>query len=303
MPELPDVVVYVEHVLARTQGHALQRLELFNPFVLRSVEPRPADLAGAVVTGGSRIGKRIVLEFDDDRFAVIHLMVAGRLHWKRPNAKLPRKRTLLAFHFEHGILQLTEAGTKRRASLHLVQGREALAEHDPGGVAVDSLTPEQFGERLRARNHTLKRALTDPRIFDGIGGAFSDEFMHAAKLSPIKWTSKLSDEEIERLHRACVEGLEQWTERLREHYRDRFPEKVTAFRPEMAVHGKYGEPCPVCGEAVQRIVYASRETNYCPTCQTGGKLLADRSLSRLLKKDWPRSIEELEAYKAQRRKV
>jgi formamidopyrimidine-DNA glycosylase len=301
VPELPDVRVYVEAIAARTVGHALTKIQLLNPFVLRSVEPSREAFAGKQVTGVSRIGKRIVLELEDELFAVVHLMIAGRFHWLAPGAKLNRKRTLLAFVFEHGILQLTEAGSKRRASLHLVRGHEALAEHDPGGREVASLSIEEFAAALRAGNHTLKRALTDPRIFDGIGNAYSDEILHAARLSPVKLTSRLDDEEVARLHRACVEGLEAWTARLREHYGDAFPEKVSAFRPDMAVHGKYGEPCPVCGEPVQRIVYASRETNYCPSCQTGGKLLADRALSRLLKKDWPRSLEELESYKAARR--
>ena len=301
MPELPDVAVYVEAIAARTLSQPLVELKLLSPFVLRSVDPPREELAGAKVVGVSRIGKRIVLEFEGELFAVIHLMVAGRFHWLAPSAKLNRKRTLLAFVFEAGLLQLTEAGSKRRASLHLVRGREALAEHDPGGRAVASLSVAQFAAALRAGNHTLKRALTDPRVFDGIGGAYSDEIMHAARLSPIKLTSRLDDREIERLHRACVEGLEQWTERLREHYGEDFPEKVSAFRPDMAVHGKYGQPCPVCGDPVQRIVYASRETNYCASCQTGGKLLADRALSRLLKRDWQRSLEELESYKAKRK--
>ncbi len=306
MPELPDVTVYVEAIAARVAGHALGSIRILSPFVLRSVEPRADAFAGRTVTGVSRIGKRIVLEFcadgeGDELFAVVHLMIAGRFHWLAPTAKLNRKRTLFAFVFEHGILQLTEAGSKRRASLNLVRGREALAEHDPGGRDVFELDLPGFAAALRAGNHTLKRALTDPRVFDGIGNAYSDEILHAAKLSPVKLTSKLDDEEVARLHAACKQGLELWTQRLREHYGDAFPEKVTAFRPDMAVHGKYGQPCPVCGDPVQRIVYASRETNYCATCQTDGKLLADRGLSRLLAKDWPRSLEELESYKAARR--
>ena len=301
MPELPDVTVYVEAIAARVVGHALTRLELLSPFVLRSVAPPREDFVGARVTGVSRLGKRIVLEFEAERFAVVHLMIAGRFHWLAPTAKLHRKRTLLAFAFEHGLLQLTEAGTKRRASLHLVAGREALSEHDPGGLRLDAITLDEFAAALRAGNHTLKRALTDPRVFDGIGNAYSDEILHAAKLSPVKLTSKLDDREVARLFAACREGLAEWTQRLRDHYGDAFPEQVTAFRPDMAVHGKYGQPCPVCGDPVQRIVYASRETNYCATCQTEGKLLADRSLSRLLAKDWPKSLEELESYKAARR--
>lgn len=301
MPELPDVTVYVEAIAARVVGHPLESIRILSPFVLRSVEPKPEAFAGEPVRKVSRIGKRIVLECDDELFAVVHLMIAGRFHWLDPAAKLNRKRTLLAFVFEHGILQLTEAGSKRRASLHLVRGREALAEHDPGGRDVFALDLAGFAEVLRAENHTLKRALTDPRVFDGIGNAYSDEILHAAKLSPVKLTSKLDDDEVARLHAASKQGLELWTQRLRETYGDAFPEKVTAFRQDMAVHGKYGQPCPVCGDPVQRIVYASRETNYCPTCQTGGKLLADRSLSRLLAKDWPKSLEELESYKAARR--
>ena len=301
MPELPDVQVYVEAIAARTLGRPLTELKLLSPFVLRSVEPPKQAFAGKRVEGVSRIGKRVVLEFEDELFAVIHMMIAGRFHWLKPSAKLNRKRTLLAFVFEAGLLQLTEAGSKRRASLHLVRGREALASHDPGGVEVASLSVEAFAEQLRARNHTLKRILTDPRIFDGIGNAYSDEILHAAKLSPVKLSTRLDDEEVARLHAACVEGLELWTQRVRDHYGEAFPEKVTAFRPDMAAHGKYGEPCPVCETPIQRIVYASRETNYCPQCQTDGKLLADRGLSRLLKRDWPKSLEELESYKAARR--
>lgn len=301
MPELPDVTVYVEALRARLIGRPLVELELLSPFVLRSVEPRPAELAGLQVVEIGRIGKRIVIGFEGERFAVIHLMIAGRLHWLAPAAKLHRKRTLLAFRFEHGIVQLTEAGTTRRASLYLVAGREALAEHDPGGVDVATIGVAEFAATLRAENHTLKRSLTDPRVFDGIGNSYSDEILHAAKLSPIKLTQKLDDAEIARLHAACVELLARWTDRLRERHGDAFPEQVTAFLPDMAVHGKYGQPCPVCGALVQRIVYAARETNYCPTCQTEGKLLADRALSRLLKQDWPTSLEELETYKAARR--
>lgn len=301
MPELPDVLVYAEAIAARVVGHALESIQIASPFVLRSVEPRAEAFAGKRVLGVSRIGKRIVLELEDELFAVAHLMIAGRFHWLAADAKLNRKRTLLAFGFAHGQLQMSEAGSKRRASLHLVHGREALAEHDPGGRDLSELSTAEFAAILRAHNHTLKRALTDPRMLDGIGNAYSDELLHAAKLSPVKLTSKLSDAEIERLHLACKHGIEQWTQRLREHYGDAFPERVTSFHPDMAVHGKYGQPCPVCGDPVQRIVYATRETNYCPTCQTEGKLLADRALSRLLAKDWPKSLEELESYKAARR--
>jgi formamidopyrimidine-DNA glycosylase len=301
VPELPDVTVYVEAVAKRIVGHPLLELEILNPFVLRSVEPGREAFVGKQVIRTSRLGKRIVLEFEDELFAVMHLMIAGRLHWLAPGTKLHKQRTLLAWVFKHGILQLTEAGSKRRASLYLVRGRLPLADHDPGGLEVASLTVEQFAAALRAQNHTLKRALTDPRVFDGIGNSYSDELLHAAKLSPIKLTSKLDDDEVARLHEACVAGLADWTERLRESYGDAFPEHVSSFHPDMAVHGKYGQPCPVCGEPIQRIVYASHETNYCPGCQTGGKLLADRGLSRLLKQDWPRSLEELESYKAARR--
>ncbi len=290
MPELPDVTVYVEAVAERTVGHAPVELKLLNPFVLRSVDPGREAFVGKRVTGVSRLGKRIVLEFEDDLFAVMHLMIVGRLHWLAPGSKMNAKRTLLGWVFEHGILQMTESGSKRRASLHLVRGREALAEHDPGGTEVASLTLEQFAAALRAGNHTLKRALTDPRVFDGIGNAYSDEILHRAKLSPIKLTSRLDDEEVARLYRACIDGLADWTQRLRERHAGEFPENITAFQPDMAVHGKFGQPCPVCGELVQRIAYADRETNYCPTCQTGGKLLADRGLSRLLKDDCPRSL-------------
>ncbi len=301
MPELPDVTVYVEHLRRRVQGHVLVGIELVSPFVLRSVEPRPDVLVGERVAAVSRIGKRIVLELEAELFAVIHLMIAGRFHWLKPDAKLNRKRTLAAFRFAHGTLQMTEAGTQRRASLHLVRGREALAEHDPGGADVFSLATAELAALLREENHTLKRALTDPRVLDGIGNTYSDEILHAAKLSPIKLTQKLDDDEVARLHEACKAVLSGWIDRLREQYGDEFPEGITSFHPDMAVHGKYGQPCPVCGQPVQRIVYASRETNYCPGCQTEGKLLADRGLSRLLKQDWPNSLEELESYKAARR--
>ncbi len=301
MPELPDVVLYLEHVERRFGGQRLERLELVSPFVLRSVAPPVEALAGRRLEGTRRIGKRLVLAFEEAHFAVIHLMVAGRLQVKPPGAKLPRNRTLLAFHFEDGILQLTEAGKKRRASLHLVLGEAELALHDPGGLEVLDATLEQFDAALRAGNHTLKRALTDPRILSGIGNAFSDEILLRARLSPVKLTSRLEPEEVARLFDVTREELSTWIERLREQSGDVFPAKVTAFRPEMGAHGKYGEPCPQCGTAIQRIVYASRETNYCPACQTGGKLLADRALSRLLKKDWPKSLEALEEYKASRR--
>lgn len=295
MPELPDVVLYIEHVARRTVGHPLRGLRILNPFVLRSVEPPPSVLVGRSVTQLRRLGKRIAIGFEGDVWAVIHLMVAGRLHWLAPGAKLHKKRTLLAFDFDDGLLQLTEAGTRRRASLHLVDGEAGLAEHDRGGLEPFEATFDEFAEAMRCENHTLKRSLTDPRLFSGIGGAFADEILHRARMSPVSMSRRLDDAQVQTLHRATVDVLEEWTTRLREQHPDAFPEKVTAFRPEMAVHGKFGEPCPRCGAPVQRIVYASRETNYCAPCQTGGKLLADRGLSRLLGKDWPKSLEELEA--------
>ncbi len=250
---------------------------------------------GKRLTGLRRIGKRIVFEFDDDLFAVLHLMVAGRLHWHAERKKIPARVGLAAFDFERGTLLLTEAGTKRRASLHVVRGETALAELNPGGIEIDSATLDEFAEALTVERHTLKRALSDARHISGIGGAFADEILHAARLSPMQMNTNLSPDEIERLYRACRETLDRWVTIRREDTGEGFPEKVTAFHPQMAVHGKYNEPCPVCGTAIQRIVYASRETNYCPGCQTGGKILADRSLSRLLKDDWPKTIEELEA--------
>jgi formamidopyrimidine-DNA glycosylase len=300
VPELPEVVCYIEHVARRTVGRPLTALRILNPFVLRSVEPPPSAFVGRTVTGVRRLGKRIAIGFDGDLWAVIHLMVAGRLHWLAPGAKLHKKRTLLAFEFEHGILQLTEAGTKRRASLYLVAGEAGLAEHDRGGLEPFEATFDEFAHALRRENHTLKRSLTDPRLFSGIGGAFADEILHRARLSPVGMSTRLDDEQVMALHRATVDVLEEWTRRLIEQSGDEFPEGVTAFRPEMVVHGKYGQPCPRCGAKVQRIVYASRETNYCAPCQTGGRLLADRGLSRLLGKDWPKSIEELEARRSGR---
>jgi formamidopyrimidine-DNA glycosylase len=295
VPELPDVVLYVEHVERRIRDRPLARLRITSPFVLRSVDPPPATLEGLRAVCVHRVGKRIVLEFDEEVFAVMHLMIAGRLHWLDPGAHLHKKRTLCAFEFEAGTLQLTEAGTKKRASLHLVRGRENLEVHRRTGLDVFETDTPAFAAVLRAETHTLKRSLSDPHILDGIGNAYSDEILHAARLSPVTMSTKLDDAEMDRLHRACREVLREWMDRLRDQAGDGFPEKVTAFRPEMAVHGRYGEPCPRCGAPVQRIVYASRETNYCAPCQTGGRLLADRGLSRLLKKDWPRSLEDLEA--------
>src|SRR5690349_13549006 len=300
MPELPDVTVYVERLGALTIGRPLEAIRIASPFVLRTVSPSPGDLRGAVVASVERLGKRIVVGVDGDRFLVIHLMIAGRLRWKPRGERLPAKVGLAAFDFPGGTLVFTEASPKKRASLHIVAGRAALAEFDRGGLDVFTATAASFAERLRSERHTIKRALTDPTLFDGIGNAYSDEILHAARLSPFRMTSSISDAEIAALHEATVATLNLWTQRLRDEVGDGFPDKVTAFRPEMAVHGKYGQPCPVCGTKVQRIVYADNEANYCPTCQTEGRLLADRSLSRLLKEDWPRSLEELEERKAQR---
>jgi formamidopyrimidine-DNA glycosylase len=294
VPELPDVAIYVERLAALVAGRPLEGIRVASPFVLRTVSPQPRELAGATVTGVERMGKRIVLALEGERFVVIHLMIAGRLRWKERGAKVPGKVGLAAFDFPDGTLIFTEASPKKRASIHLVAGRAGLADFDRGGLDVFGATAAAFAERLRGERHTVKRSLTDPTLFDGIGNAYSDEILHAARLSPFRMTPSLTDEEIARLHRACVETLELWTRRLRDEVGDGFPDKVTAFRPEMAVHGKYGAPCPACGTKVQRIVYADNEANYCPTCQTEGRLLADRALSRLLKEDWPRSLEELE---------
>ncbi len=294
MPELPDVTVYIESLERRISGRALDGVRIASPFLLRSVAPPLSAVRGKRVRRLFRLGKRIVIGLDDDLFLILHLMIAGRLHWVAPGAKLPGKRGLAAFDFAHGTLSFTEAGSKRRASLYLVEGESALAAHDPGGVEVLDIDLETFRRVLTSANHTLKRALTDPRLFSGIGNAYSDEILHRARLSPLKWTRKLDAEESARLHAAVRETLADWIERLRTEAGEAFPEKVTAFRKDMAVHGRYGQPCPTCGAPVQRIVYASTETNYCATCQTGGKLLADRALSRLLKKDWPQTLEELE---------
>jgi len=301
MPELPDVVTYIEALQSRVGGQPLNRVRLANPFVLRSVDPPIQAAAGKKVVGLSRLGKRIVFYLEGDLFFIIHLMIAGRLHWKEPGAKIPKKYGLAAFDFPSGTLLLTEAGTKKRASLHLVRGGESLKEHDPGGLEVFETDLPAFREALQRENHTLKRSLTDPHLFSGIGNAYSDEILHRAKLSPVKQTRQLADEEIARLYEATQITLTEWIERLRQETGKNFPEKVTAFRPAMAVHGKYRKPCPVCGSPVQRIVYAENETNYCAQCQTGGKLLADRSLSRLLKEDWPRTLEELEEKRASRK--
>jgi formamidopyrimidine-DNA glycosylase len=298
MPELPDVTVYVEHIARRTKGATLERVRLASPFLLRSVDPPLSATFGKKLVEVRRIGKRIVLCLQDELFLVVHLMIAGRFRFGEPGAKIPGKLGLAAFDFDRGTLLLTEAGTKKRASLHVVRGEAALAAFDRGGVEVIDGTLQSFRAALRRENHTLKRTLTDPRLFSGIGNAYSDEILHRAQLSPVQLTTKLSEEDIARLHRATREVLIEWTDRLRDEAGDSFPEKVTAFRPEMAVHGRYGKPCPVCGAPVQRIAYASNETNYCARCQTGGRLLADRSLSKLLREDWPKTLEELEELRA-----
>lgn len=293
MPELPDITVYVEAIAKRVLGEPIEAVRLATPFLLRTVDPPLETIIGKRVTGVERVGKRIVLALDDDLFVVIHLMIAGRLHWKDRAAKSGGRNELAAFAFPNGMLTLTEAGTTRRASLHVVRGRSALAQFGRGGLEVLDATLDDFATRLRSESHTVKRALTDPRLFSGIGNAYSDEILHLARLSPVKLTGRLTDDEIMRLFDATRSTLVAWTDRLRDEAGADFPEKVTAFRPEMAVHGRYGQPCPVCGTPIQRIRYADNETNYCARCQTDGKLLADRALSRLLKQDWPRSIDEL----------
>ncbi len=294
MPELPNILVYLRALEPRILGQPLERGRLANPFLLRSVEPPLDAVIGRPVLGLRRVGKRIVLAFPDEVFLLFHLMIAGRLHWKPAGAKIPGKVGLAAFDFPSGTLLLTEAGSTRRASLHLVRGEAALREHDPGGLEVLEARLPAFRASLLGESHTLKRVLTDPRLFSGIGHAFSDEILHRARLSPVRLTRQLTDGEIEALYTATRETLLDWTERLGREAGEGFPEHVTAFHPGMAVHGRYGQPCPVCGTPVQRIVYAENETNYCPRCQTEGKLLADRALSRLLKQDWPRTLEELE---------
>ncbi len=294
MPELPDITAYIDALRTRLDGHVLERAQISSPFLLRTASPPIEVTVGHRVTGFERLGKRIALGFDNDVWWVLHLMVAGRLHWRDEAPARPSRTTLAVFTFDSGVLTLTEAGTKKRASLHVVEGASAMHGMNPGGLEVLDSDLESFSEAFTARNHTLKRALTDPRILSGIGNAYSDEILHRAGLSPVKLTQSLEPDELATLYTAVCDVLNEWTEKLRQESRRKFPEKVTAFRPEMAVHGRYGKPCPVCGSEVQRIRYASNETNYCPRCQTGGRLLADRSLSRLLKKDWPRSIEELE---------
>ena len=293
MPELPDLTVYLEHVEATAKGATLKRLRIGHPFVLRSVTPRTEDFAGRRLLGAERMGKRLVLEFEGEYFAVIHLMILGRLHWKKSGAALPKSSGLAAFDFENGTLMLVEHGKKRRASLHLVAGREDLRTFDRGGLEVFAIDLPAFAAALTRENHTLKRALTDPRVLSAIGNAYSDEILHRARLSPFKQTRTLDDAQMQRLFNATRTVLREWTDRLRA-AAGRWPEKVTAFHPEMAVHGRYRQPCPVCGAPIQRIVYADNEANYCARCQTEGRLLADRALSRLLKDNWPRTLDELE---------
>jgi formamidopyrimidine-DNA glycosylase len=300
MPELPDVAVYIESLEPRIVGQPLERVRLRSPFLLRTVAPPLSALFGARVAGLRRIGKRIVIALEGGRFVVLHLMIAGRLRWRPAGTKLPGKLGLAAFDFPTGTLLLTEASSKQRAALHVVEGEAALAALDPGGIEPLEADFAKFRSAVLRERHTLKRTLTDPRILSGIGNAYSDEILHRAKLSPVRLTDQLTAEEMARLHAATRETLADFAARLRREVGEGFPERVTAFRDDMAVHGRYGKPCPVCGTPVQRIVHAENETNYCPTCQTGGKLLADRSLSRLLKEDWPRTLEELEERRAGR---
>ncbi len=294
MPELPDVVVYLERLGPRILGQPLENVRLASPFFLRSVEPPISAAAGRRVTALRRLGKRLVIGLEEELSLVLHLMIAGRLRWRPPRARVPGRLGIAALDFPAGTLLVTEAGTRKRASLHLVQGADALAALDPGGLEVLEADASAFRAALTRESHTLKRALTDPRLLSGIGNAYADEILHRARLSPVRLTRQLGDDEIARLHAAAQATLREWIERLRAEAGDGFPEKVTAFRAGMAVHGRYRQPCPVCGSPVQRIVYAENETNYCARCQTGGVLLADRSLSRLLKSDWPRTLEELE---------
>ena len=294
MPELPDITVYIEALEARIGGRTLETVRLGSPFLLRSVEPKLEETFGRKVTRFRRVGKRIAIGVEGELWLVIHLMIAGRLHWKQKAVKLAGRNALAAFDFDNGTLTLTEAGTQRRASLTVARGEEGLRALDPGGLEVMSSTVEAFGARLRASNHTLKRVLTDPKVFSGIGNAYSDEILHHARLSPLLLTQKMKDEDVERLHASIQAVMNDWIARLRTEANGGFPEGVTAFREEMAVHGRYGKPCPVCAAPVQRIRYAANECNYCVRCQTGGKLLADRAMSRLLGADWPRSLEGLD---------
>ena len=294
MPELPDIALYLHALEERIVDRCVSGIRLASPFLLRSVDPPLSSVVGRSIAALHRLGKRIVFEIEGDVFLVFHLMIAGRFRWRPPGARIPGKIGLLAVDFEHGTLILTEAGTRRRASLHVVAGRAGLAEHDPGGLDVLGADVGAFRSALQESNHTLKRALTDPHLFSGIGNAYSDEILHAARLSPFKQTGSLTDEEVQRLFDATRQILTQWIARLQAEAGDAFPEKVTAFHDGMAAHGRYGQPCPTCGALIQRIVYADNESNYCANCQTAGRLLADRSLSRLLRDDWPRTLEELE---------
>jgi len=294
MPELPDILLYLHALRPRVVGQRVSRARLVSAFLLRSIDPPLASVEGRIVTDLHRLGKRVVFELERELFLVFHLMIAGRFRWRPAGASVPGKVGLIALDFDAGTLIMTEAGTKRQASLYVVQGREALERHNPGGLEVLNIDLATFVEALRRDNHTLKRALTDPHLFSGIGNAYSDEILHAARLSPFKQTAALTSEEAARLFDATRSVLSSWIDRLQSETGSDFPEKVTAFREGMAVHGRYGKPCPVCGSAVQRIAYASNEANYCVACQTGGRLLADRSLSRLLREDWPRTLEELE---------
>jgi formamidopyrimidine-DNA glycosylase len=297
MPELPDVTVYVEALCRRVQGHPLKQARIRGPFLLRTTSPPLEATFGKTVTQVRRVGKRIAFGLEDGLWLAVHLMIAGRFHWKDKAPSLTAKNFLAAFEFDTGWLLLTEAGSQHRAALHVVAGEEGLRALDAGGIEVLEADLTAFGEALRLENHTLKRALTDPRLFSGIGNAYSDEILHRARLSPVAMTQRLNADAMERLFEATREVLREWIDRLRREAGEKFPERVTAFRAEMATHGKYGQPCPRCGAKIQRIRYAANETNYCPVCQTGGRLLADRGLSRLLREDWPRTLEELEALK------
>jgi formamidopyrimidine-DNA glycosylase len=295
MPELPDLTIYIESLETRIVGQRLESIRLGNPFILRTFDPPASSLSGKLVKRVWRIGKRMVFELEDELYVIVHLMIAGRFHWKKPKAKIGGKVCHAGFDFSNGTLLLTEASTRKRASMHLVEGREALSQFDRGGLEVLDSSQESFREALLRENRTLKRALTDPRLFSAIGNAYSDEILHHAGLSPLKLTRQLAVKEISRLYHSTLTILNEWTERLRKKTGTGFPEKVTAFHIEMAVHGRFGQPCPVCGSKVQRIVYAENVCNYCPRCQTGGKMLSDRSLARLLKDDWPKTIDELES--------
>jgi formamidopyrimidine-DNA glycosylase len=301
VPELPDIELYLHALRPRIVGHTLDRIRIASPFLVRSFDPHTDEAFGKKVVALRRLGKRVVWQLEDDLFVVIHLMIAGRFKFLARGAKVPGKIGLAAFDFDSGTLMLTEAGSKRRASLYLVRGETELASHDPGGLEILTATVEEFGQALTRENHTLKRALTDPHLLSGVGNAYSDEILHASRMSPMVLTKKLTAEQIERLHAHTVGVLTKWRDALIAETGEKFPEKVTAFRDGMAAHGRYGKPCPVCGTLIQRIQYATNEANYCPTCQTGGKLLADRGLSRLLKDDWPKSLDDLEQHKARRR--